>query len=253
MTYWRSVDMSNLVDGVVLDNELFIKYHEFLNDTSKLSKTIRHLFHFMKGGRVVTCTKQYTDTGLKLQMSLQKALTKAKLTDLSLEEVAQRTPYKIILSESSSTFPYVNINDDDEKIENDLVGSYEKDDDRQKAIMHLKSLCQRASHVVIYDKYISRDSTQEHTDINFLEKILPKKVLLIDCFELNDTGKTDLESRCSDWRVTVLPGSASHHDRYIIIDQKVEIILSSGLYHVENKDMDFTYIVRYIGKKKKRF
>lgn len=245
--------MSNLINGVVLDNELFKKYHEFLNDTSKLSKTIRHLFHFMKGGRVVTCTKQYSDTGFQIPPQLEISLRRVKLTDLSLEAVAQRTPYKIILSESNSTFPYVNINDDDEKIENDLVGSYEKDDDRQKAIMHLKSLCQRASHIVIYDKYISRDPTQEHTDINFLEKILPKKVLQIDCYGLNDTGKIDLESRCSDWKVTVLQGSASHHDRYIIIDQKVEIILSSGLYHVENKDMDFTYIVRYIGKKKKRF
>ena len=244
--------MSKKYDGIVLDDDLFKYYHQQY-DKGNIDKIVRRVFHYMKGGRIVTTIRQYNETGTALPQSTKKSLANVGLIGLTNEEVASMTPYKIILSQQQSAFPYVNVLSDDEKIENDLVGSFEHGENRSKVEAHLKALCQDASHIVIYDKYISNNSAQEHTDINFLEKILPKKKLDIDCYFIKGSGRNDLASRCQEWNVNSYSGNNNHHDRYLIIDGKIEIILSSGFYHAGNTQMDFTYVVRYIKKNQNRF
>lgn len=246
--------MGKMIEGVVLDNALFKKYHDFLSGANAPDSSIRRLFHYMKGGRVVSTIRQYEETKTELQSGLRISLVKAKLDKISVMDAAQRTPFKIILSETNSTFPYVNISNEDEKIENDLVGSYDKYEDRTKAILHLRALCLNASNITIYDKFISpQDPKKEMVNLNVLNKILPRKKLNIKCYDLSDGGRKTLSSICSEWNVEEALGSSSRHDRYIVIDDKIEVILTSGLYHVENTDMDFTYVVRYIKKDKVRF
>lgn len=51
---------------------------------------------------------------------------------------------------------------------------------------------------------------------------------------------------CDLWALTKNPRMISRHDRYLIVDDKLEIILTSGFDHLNDSSGDFTYIVRHV-------
>ena len=71
--------------------------------------------------------------------------------------------------------------------------------------------------------------------------ILPnKKVELVyHSKHLNDSAVADLQ-----WSFSLDDSLLTHHDRYIVIDNKMEIILSSGFKYLELTGKELTYVVR---------
>ena len=65
-----------------------------------------------------------------------------------------------------------------------------------------------------------------------LKLILPnKKVELVyHSKHLNDSAVADLQKYNPQWSFSLDDSLLTHHDRYIVIDNKMEIILSSGFY-----------------------
>lgn len=235
---------------VVLDDELFKDYHKFKKG-EKLEKDeverIKCLLHYFKG-ELITNIAQYERTGLPLDISLKKKLAQNGLKKQSNEELAQsHTTYKVILNCERSDFPYVNVTSSEEKIENNLSSFYDIAEKRDKAIKHLKSLCTGAKKIVVYDKYFA-DQGKEALNIGTLIKILPQKKLSILLSAITPNGIRILKDTCEDWEPQLDASLKGRHDRYIIVDEKLEIILSSGFDHLGTDHGDFMYVVRVTSK-----
>lgn len=97
---------------------------------------------------------------------------------------------------------------------------------------------------MLYDRYFSN----EIGNVDLLEKILPKKKLEIIYNTISDNDINILKQRCDQWKFTKNPLMKNRHDRYLIVDEKLEIILSSGFDHLNETSSDFTYVIRPIQK-----
>ena len=233
---------------VVLDDELFKDFHKFKNG-EKLEKDeverIKCLLHYFKGN-LITNIAQYERTGLTLTPEMKKALAKNGLKQQTKEELAQsRTMYKVILCCGCSDFPYVNVVSNKEKIENNLSSFYDIAEKRDKAIMHLKALCSGAKKIVVYDKYFE---AKEARNIETLVKILPQKKLTILFSNISTNGIKSLTEKYSEWDPQLDKTLKGRHDRYIIVDDKREIVLSSGFDHLSTDSSDLMYVVRVTDK-----
>lgn len=233
---------------VVLDDELFKDFHKFKNG-EKLEKDeverIKCLLHYFKGN-LITNIAQYERTGLTLTPEMKKTLAKNGLKQQTKEELAQsRTMYKVILCCGCSDFPYVNVVSDKEKIENNLSSFYDIAEKRDKAIMHLKALCSGAKKIVVYDKYFE---AKEARNIETLVKILPQKKLTILFSNISTNGIKSLTEKYSEWDPQLDKTLKGRHDRYIIVDDKLEIVLSSGFDHLSTDSSDLMYVVRVTDK-----
>lgn len=109
---------------------------------------------------------------------------------------------------------------------------------------HIKALCADAKNkVIVYDKYFSN----QRNNIEILKGILPKRKLEIEF----DKGSFSLEQQnalkaeCPAWilKEKIL---LDCHDRYLIVDDKTEIVLTSGFQYLNEKTKELTYLVRRI-------
>lgn len=235
---------------VVLDDNLFKDYHKFKNG-EKLEKgeieRIKCLLHYFKG-ELITNIAQYERTGQPLSPEMKKALAKNGLKRQTKEELAQsRTMYKVILCCGRSDFPYVNVTSDEEKIENNLSSFYDMAEKRDKAIKHLKALCSGAKKIVVYDLYFDKQP-KETRNIKTLISILPRKKLTLLFSNITQEGLKALKEECEEWEAQLDVTLKGRHDRYIIVDDKIEIILSSGFDHLSDDSSDFMYVVRVTDK-----
>ena len=235
---------------IVLDDDLFKDYHKFKNgeklDQEEIER-IKHLLHYFKG-ELITNIAQYERVGLPIDTALKKKLAQNGLKRQPNEELAQkRSLYKIILCCGRSDFPYVDVMSDKEKIENNISSFYDNAERRSKAIKHLRALCAEAKSIIIYDKYFA-EKDKEERNINTLINILPSKKLSISLSHISANGIKKLQSTCQDWDPKLDDKLKGKHDRYIIIDDTIEIVLSSGFDHLSDDSSDFMYVIRVVDK-----
>ena len=232
--------MGKIFDGIVVENNLFAEYHKFRSGQPCDTKIIRQLLHY-HCREIISNIRQYAETGIELETNLKSQMAHAGLRKQSLEELAENhTLYKIILSTSKNHFPYINIMDNSLRLERNFSASFDIDESRSFAIKHLKAICLHAKEITIYDKYISNNIS----NIDILKEILPKKNLTITYTEIEDSFISELASKCSDWKFIKNVCIRNRHDRYIVIDKMLEVILSSGFDHLNNTARDFTYLIR---------
>ncbi|BDC06913.1 hypothetical protein [Phocaeicola vulgatus] len=234
--------MGKVLNGVVVDDELFREYHKFQQGRDFDNMMIKRLLHFFKN-EIVTNIKQYEDNGVDLPLNLKSRLAHSGLKRQSLEDLAENcTLYKIILSATKNSFPYVNIMDDNQRLENNYSASFDMSEPRDLAIKHLTSLCCHAKKVVVYDKYFSN----KERNVELLKQIFPKKKLEVVYNLIEDAHIVLLKQHCNLWEFTKNPQITNRHDRYLIIDDRLEVILTSGFDHLNETSGDLTYIVRNI-------
>lgn len=159
---------------------------------------------------------------------------------------------KVILSQKKSNFPYINIYED--KIENNLTATFLKQDEKTKVKEHFKALFNSAEALYIYDKYLNNN---QDSFKKFAQECFPKRELSIfypPSLPLTQNLCTNLKSICKDWQIkqnldNVINNDYNElHDRYIIVDKKIQIILTSGIDNLMGIEFakDFTYIIRLI-------
>jgi len=234
--------------GLVLSDELQKAYLDFKHNCDFNRDVVTKLLNYYKGP-FVTNISQLRRLNAEISPSLDQQLRSAGHTTQSLEELAAaKTSYKLILSQDQNIFPFVNINGD--AIENNLTGSFYRGQTRVKAISHIKQLCSKADEICLYDKYIaSSGSSQTNQQVlNFLASLLPHKKLKIVYQDghLLDSDVRFLQAICDKWEFEKRTHIPDHHDRYLIIDNKIEIILTSGFSSLINNTKDITYIVRVV-------
>ncbi len=113
----------------------------------------------------------------------------------------------------------------------------------------IKAFCQDANTILIFDKYLSLKNNQERT-IQFFKELMPCKKLTIfyDRDHLNQEIKTKIKKICKEWRLIedTKSGLKNSHDRYLIIDNQIEIILSSGFSNLFDIRSDISCLIRKI-------
>ena len=228
-----------MVFSMCCEDDLLQEFIKFKHGESVNSDAIGKFLHYYKS-EILPTKEQFSilDNDLK-----SKLVSSGHIYD-NLSKALSKTIYKICLSNTKKDFPYVNINGDE--IENNLTGTF-KSSSRDKAIAHIKTLLENANYIVIYDKFISSNFNIFE---KFIKQCIPKKQLTLECFGLEQKQKTKIKQIHNDYTVKDYPANNTSpyqngfHDRYILVDGKVEIILTSGIDYLMNNEDDFTYIIR---------
>lgn len=233
--------MGKVSYSLVLSDELLSEYYKFTSNSNFDRNLIEKLFNYYKP-TYITNKAQLERINHTSDKNLVSSLIKSGLKNQTLEELASKTKYKIILSTDRNDYPYVNINDDN--IEKNFTGTFLRNESRDKAIKHIKSLCKEAEKfIIVYDKYFNEKDDNADTLINLLPKHKLEIIYQLDTFSQEQKDK--LQKACPTWTLRD-ENFQDCHDRYLIIDNKVEIILTSGFWYLNNLSKEITYIVRLI-------
>lgn len=235
---------------VVLDDSLFKFYHDFRStgmvaaaDQYKLERLLRYA-HV----GILCNLRQYEACGINIEANLKSQLAHKGEKSQTVEELAQthKDSYRIILTvdkpDVHKPFPYINIFDEKVDLESCYAGSYDIAQTRDFAIAHIAGLCQKAETLIIYDKYIS----EKPGNIGLLKKILPHRRLTVRHRHLKKNFITELQAEHATWTFQEDKSLEDRHDRYLVIDNRLEIILTSGFDNLAHTHGDFTYIIRAV-------
>lgn len=219
-----------------LSDELCEQYYRFKQHTDYDKAVVSRLLSYYNE-EYITNTNQLDRIGVVVSNTLIKALRHNGLNNQSVEELATKTMYKLILSTDRSGFPYVNINDD--PISSCIIGCFYRNVARGKAISHIHALCKSGKKIYLYDQYL-------HGSKEVLIQIIPDKAieLVYDVKQLDADDIAYLSKHNSKWQFIPNDGMLTHHDRYIIIDDKLEIVLTSGFQYLSSHVKELSYIVR---------
>lgn len=227
--------------AVALSDVLLKEFYAFKSNLSHDKNTIERLLQNYKSA-FLTNVSQLKRVGIE-DKPLFSSLLGSGFTAQSIEELSQKTKYKLILHETNDSYPYLNIFSD--TIESNYTTTHYKQENRTKVKEHIKALLQDASHVFIYDSYIKERWNQSK---KLFSELFPKKSLQIFYTENHlDTKQSELKRLCTSWNIKKDTTNTTHrklHDRYINIDNSIEIILTSGIDNLFDESSDFTYIVR---------
>lgn len=224
---------------------------------------VERILHYYKGYPIFTkgyFDKYYTDKNIQRNL----AQSNSSITWDSIETISKGTIYKVILSSQKNVnFPYISIYDD--KVENNFTATFMQNDNRQKAKEHLKALLENAKCIFVYDLYLANNWA---SFLNFIQECFPRKQLSIlypkeidsntintnphipkltqeQCSEITKIGGKSPNKNLWSFKVDNTHQNFTNlHDRYLIIDNKIEIILTSGIDNLIDDSKDFTYIVR---------
>ncbi|WP_083234180.1 hypothetical protein [Candidatus Marithrix sp. Canyon 246] len=223
---------------IVLSDELLKAYYDFKNAKHVDPQIITNLLKYYS--RHLTNIAQLKRIAIEVDNSVSKKLLRKGYINQTLEELCEQTKYKLILNTERNDYPYININAD--KIERNFTATYNKNESRDKTIKHIKALCRNAKYIFIYDKHMNDKVIQK------ISHILPQKKLNIiyKAKQLSQVQISSLKKECKDWKIQQDSKNTYHdyHDRYLLIDNNIEIILTSGFDYLFDENKDFTYIVR---------
>lgn len=224
----------------VLSDQLCVEYYKFLQQKDYDKKIIKKLLTYYNG-EFLSNTAQLNRNAITVSKQIKARLKYSGYTTQNLEDLSKKTLYKHILNIGNTNFPYIDIFSD--QITSSITGCFYRDMQRNKAIDHLKSLCANASTIYFYDLYMDNA-------YNILPLILPDKAVTIIYKEsmLSNDHLNWLKTQNNKWIFDSRQRLLTHHDRYIIIDNKIEILLTSGFLYLTHTHKELSYIVRPIEK-----
>lgn len=225
--------------SLVLSDELLSLYFEFKQGKIKNKQLIEHFFNYYHAPHLTNISQlkriHYYDLSLFQQLASQGLISQ------SLEELAIQTRYKLILNTQKIDYPYVNIKTD--LIEKNFSLTFRKHENRDKAIQLITALCAKAKFILIYDKYFCHN--WEDTQALFQQIIPQKKLTLLHDGHLKDKI-SNIKTICPHWTIKEDRHQTftNSHDRYLLIDNKIEIILSSGFQYLFATRKDLSCLIR---------
>ena len=220
-----------------LSDKLALEYLKFRNQCEFDLRCIEALLCYFKGEFIFT------------KEQLNNASKEIASFDMSrfLPLLDKIPKFRLILCDDNDKFPNVNIFSD--RIENNLSATFKKDDPRDKAIEHFKALFKDAKSIFIYDNYL-----YENHNLASLEKFIEECKIQCNIYlDRNTYNKINTNKNLSSKIKSKIAIDKAHnlnnkntHDRYIMIDNNIEIILTSGIDYLFDTSKDFTYIIREI-------
>lgn len=235
-------DVSSKRYGMVLDHSLFVEYWKFKRGEGFNRALVNKILSYYHN-EFLTNVGQFEHNGVELDNRLKSDLVKNGWKRQSLSELAALTTYKLILTEERTDYPYVNI--DEGRFSPAITTFYKGDVERGSAKDYLKNLCKSAKrNILLYDGYIN---VAQGLDA-LLDYILPDaKIQFIFSFsKIDATHRNALlqtHPRLSFKDIGPVP---PHHDRYLIIDDSIEVVLTSGFEYLQNQKKEISLVIRPI-------
>jgi len=231
--------------SLVLSDFLYREFHAFKHGRPHDAHMIEKLLHLYKPP-LLTNVEQLLRIGIK-DTALMAGLASAGFVGQTLQALCDKTFYKLILNNNRPDYPYVDINGD--SIRNNYTVTYKPGEKRTKIHSYLLALLATASWVMIHDPYCV-DNWK--TTKLFFQEFLPRKPLSIHCTTKIPAPKIkEIKTICQQWKLPdqdkVKRQFRRLHDRYLVIDGKVEIILTSGIDYLFDDAKECTIIVRKVG------
>lgn len=223
--------------GMALDHSLFVEYWKFKRGEGYNHPLVNKILSYYHN-EFITNVGQFEHNNVQIDKRLKDVLERNGLKSQNLLELSAMTTYKIILTENRTNFPFVNI--DEGKFSPALSNFYEGDAEREAAREYLKNLCKGAKRsILLYDRFINGMGDLG----NLLNYILPNaKIRFIST--INDECKRILSDTHDRLIFESLGGAQPHHDRYLIIDDSIEVVLTSGFEFLQNHKRELTLVVR---------
>jgi len=226
--------------SLVLSDELLAVYFDFKNGKISNNQLLEKFFSYFQPPHL-TNTAQLQRIGIE-NTELSQQLAAQGYISQTLENLVKLTDFKLILNTNKSDYPYVNINND--SVEKNFTLTFKMGENRDKAIELIKALCENAHFILIFDRYFC--SNWNNTQQLFHQIIPMKRLTLLHDRHLNDKSG-DIKKICNDWKIKQDSRHTftNSHDRYLLIDDKVEIILSSGFDNLFSTDKDLSCLIRF--------
>lgn len=229
--------------SVILSDDLLKMYYSFKQGNQCDDQNLLESFFSCYQAPFLTNVEQLKRIGYdeKLFPQLFQQLSAQGLVCQTLEDLAKLTVYKLILNSNYSQFPYVNVLQD--KVVNNYSLSFKIGENRDKVKEIIKALCEDAKFILIYDKYFCNN--WRYTE-DFFHSIVPKKELTI-LHDQHLLAKTsEIKFIFNNWKIKQDQKNTlkNSHDRYLLIDNSIEIILSSGFLYLFSEDKDLTCVIR---------
>lgn len=215
-----------------LSDKLALEYLKFRNKCEFDLRCIEALLRYFKGEFIFTKEQLANASKEIVSFDMGRFLP-----------LLDKTPkFQLILCDDDDTFPCVNIFRD--RIENNLSATFKAGISRDKAIEHFKALFKEAKFIFIYDAHLKTDKLRE-----LVEKCQIKCDICLEVEKYNELNTNLALTQISE---NIKPdrhhnlNKYNTHDRYIVIDNNIEIILTSGVDNFLNQNKDFTYVIREI-------
>lgn len=226
--------------------ELYLNYKK----GEKVNQTLLELF-FSFYEPVPFCSLDQLNKYAPENVEARQALLASEYSAKTEAQVLDETKYKIILTTDSNNYPCVNINKGNLKKE--IVISYKAGESRDETIKHLKNLCKNAHNIILCDKYMFDGLNVEDTPIaKFFNNIIDNQNNINIFYKTSDEDIQKHLTYLKRIRPKCTLKACSNkvykdvHDRYILIDSKLEIILSSGMEYLFDTTKEISLICRKI-------
>lgn len=224
-----------------LDDDLAKVYHDFKRG-NKVNGEL--LIKFLRFYRPNHKTNLQQMRRIKLDdTSMLSQLANSPDRNKSLDELSKDTVFKYILSSEKTDFPYRSIDNNNFKTE--VIYSFNKNESRNTFFNHFKALVAGAKTVVVSDCYLE----EKHKELeNFYELFDKNKCTLCLTFGYSNKAYIGKIKKINN-KFKIIEDSRSEystlHDRYILIDEQIELIITSGIDYLFDNSKECTIVIRH--------
>ena len=231
---------------LAMDDALLKTFYDFkrgqLGETSTLViQNLLRLYHPPH----ITSVKQLRTIGID-DPALLQSLAQQGLIEQTAVELAEYTRYKILLSIDKTQYPAISISGD--SVNSQFVMTLRCGEPRDKAHEWLKALLAGAVNVAVVDRFMFDGGEKMRASTRHFFNLLPQKKLSL--FFSSDPGvlASQIKLISSDWKIkkNTDPLYSNVHDRSLMIDNKIEVVITSGIDYLFDTSKECTLLVREI-------
>lgn len=245
--------MSYIVLEESLINEFFKFYYNKNYNPDITQKIFNHFKPFLLTNEQIV--KYFENDNIALQQALSTQIPYCEYIDIDSElysenfykEMLAKSKYKILLTQNAISLNTLDCHKIciEDKPTHIYAKKFESGSNRDEAKKHIVSLMKNANKIIIIDKFLYKDNIINNLISWFNENALNQDIEFTLKGQKQQLSFNTIEAKFKNKGYKVICQSIddSTHDRYIIIDDKISINLTSGLEYLFKNDKDFTYIV----------
>lgn len=223
-----------------LDDELAKLYHDFKRGKEVSAELVESFlrYYLPKHKTNLAQAKRIEITDSSMLSQLANSSDK----NLDLKELSESTLYKYILSANNDSFPYRSIRN--KNFTTEVMYSFDKSETREELLKHLKNLFKHAQNIVVSDSYLATKPREVKLFYTLFGNA-PCNLWLVHDYQ-SQSYVSEIKKLKPNLKVKQdsRSGYTNLHDRYVLIDSKIELIISSGIDYLFDKSKECTVIMR---------
>jgi hypothetical protein len=238
-----------MIYGCVLDDSLLKEFWAFQRGNSYNAAVVEKLLRLYHPP-YLSCNRQLVNCGIDDE-DLKQGLMATGYVNQTLEELSQETLYKVVLTDQASdpSKGYFNIADSS----SNKLGKYysltaKKNEPRTHLHDYLRKLLIDANNVILCDQYFDENFSRTKALFSLMPTTATTNVYFVHSLQ----SKTQQLLKSSFHHICYKKYGGRDfdnlHDRYIVIDKRIEVIITSGIDHLFDSHLtkECTIIVRQV-------